>query len=155
MERTVRSRIRAMVVGAAVAATVAGSSNSPAPSPSATPAPTVHIVHVEIVVPTDFATIQVVRGSVLALHLRLKSGTPTSAWNAEGTYSGPGQDFVVVQVPYPGKHPQASASDLSVAYGIGALGTTHLGLVIPTTFREGAPCPPPAELITVRATKAG
>jgi hypothetical protein len=68
-----------------------------------------------------------------------------------GSYSGPGEDFAPLQVAYPGDHPTASASEDYVAYSIPGLGTTHIGIVVPSTCAPGAPCIAPLELITVHA----
>jgi hypothetical protein len=109
------------------------------------------VTRVEIDVPNNGLTFQVARGTVLALHLHLRSGTPTSSWSAGGAFTGAGYDFAATQIPYPGSHPKASPSDYYVAYLVQGIGTAGIGIVVPSTCTDGEPCPAPLEVITVRA----
>jgi hypothetical protein len=109
------------------------------------------VIHVDINVPNGGLTFRVARGTVLALHLHLLSGTPNSPWQPGGAFSGSGYDFAAIQVAYPGNHPKASASDYYIAYRIPEVGTAGIGIIVPSTCAPGAFCIPPLEVITVHA----
>jgi hypothetical protein len=141
------------VTAAAICAVAAGMlvSCSTTSTPSSTPTPSkAHVVRVEIDVPSDFLTLSVARGTVLALHLHLKTGPPQSSWT-EGRYVGPDQNFAPVRVPYPGVPATSSASDFYIAYSIRGLGTTHIGIGIPASCPGSSKCSAPEEFITVHA----
>lgn len=126
--------------------TQSGGAASPAPSAS-NPA---RVTHVDINVPDD-VTFEVARGTVLALHLHLRSGTPNTPWQPGGAFSGSGYDFAAIQVAYPGNHPKATADDYYIAYRIPEVGTAGIGIIVPSTCAPAALCIPPFELITVHA----
>jgi hypothetical protein len=128
-------------------ATPPGGAASSVPSASTA----ARVTRVDISVPNNGLTFQVARGTVLALHLHLRSGTPISPWQPGGAFSGAGYDFAAIQVAYPGNHPKASASDYYIAYRIPEVGTAGIGIVVPSTCAPGASCVQPAEVITVHA----
>ena len=108
-------------------------------------------MRIDLGVPTPEPTYEVVRGTVLAIHLHLLSGTPNGLWGG-ATMSHAGDDFIPIPVPYPGGQPRAAASEYYVAFSIRAVGTTHIAIGVAPTCT--ATCPAAIQMIAIHSTDA-